>query len=230
MNDTMEKLNTKENVVIYGDSDFAEQVYHQLESDGRYEVLAFTVDEQKYAQKNYLGHPVYPFQKLDHFFQKNDIKIFVAIGYSKMNAIREAVFHEVSNAGYEFLTYTSKYAVIDKTVNIGDGSYIGVFVSIGSKTIIGKGVIVLPNTRIEHNVAINNFCYLSSAIAVGGFTVIKNNSFIGLNATIKDNITIAEKNIIGAASNVTGPTAPNGIYVGNPAKRIKDVDFDNFKI
>lgn len=226
----MDKSTTKEKIVIYGDSDFAEQVLYQLESDGRYKIVAFTVDIERINKKNYLGLPIYPFQELDNYFQKNEIKIFVAIGYSKLNSIRENVTLEVIDKGYNLLTYISKYAFIGQNVKIGNGSFICEFVSIGPKTSIGIGAIILPHTSIAHDVIVANFCYLSSSLAIGGYSEIKRNSFIGLNSTIRNNIIIAEKNILGSASNVVRSTEPNGVYVGNPAKRIKDIGMNNINI
>ena len=39
----------------------------------------------------------------------------------------------------------------------------------------------------------------------------------------ENGIEIAEYNIIGSAANVVKSTTANGLYVGNPARRIKDV-------
>lgn len=226
----MSKSTTEDKIVIYGDSDFAEQAFYQLESDGRYKIVAFTVDIERIKKRNYLGLPIYPFQKLGNFFQKKEIKIFVAIGYSKMNSIRESVTLEVIDNGYNLLTYISKNAVIGQNVKIGDGSFICEFVSIGPKTSLGIGVIILPHTRIAHDVIVADFCYLSSSLAIGGYSEIKRNSFIGLNSTIRNNIIIAERNILGSASNVVRSTEPYSVYVGNPAKRIKDIGLDNINI
>jgi len=219
-----------EKIVIYGDSDFAEQVYYQLESDDRYKVLAFTVDKERFTQNNCLGLPVYPFQDINVHFRNEEIKVFVAIGYSKMNSIRENVSNEVIQKGFKLLTYISKHAFIGQNVIIGDGCFICEFVSIKPGTVIEAGTIIFPNTSIGHSVKIEKYCYLSICIAVGGFSIIRNNCFLGMNSTIKNGITIAEKNIIGSASNVVRSTDPVGVYVGNPAKRMKDIELNNIRI
>lgn len=51
-----------------------------------------------------------------------------------------------------------------------------------------------------------------------------------MNTTVRDGISIAEYNVIGAGSNLVKSTEPYGVYFGNPAKRLKDVDIDNIKI
>lgn len=226
----MEKISKTSKVVIYGDSDFAEQVYYQLESDGRYQVLAFTVDKSKYQKNIFKELPVIEFQKLKKYYSQNEVLLFPAIGYTKLNKIREVVMSEIEHVGFQLLTYISKNAFIGTNVTIGKGCFICEFVSIKPNTSIGNSVIIFPNTSIGHNVTIEDHNYFSICVAVGGNVVIKNNSFIGMNSTIKNSITIEEYNIIGSATNVIKSTTPNGIYVGNPAKRVKDLDLNNFHI
>lgn len=226
----MKKSNSIQNVVIYGDSDLAEEVLHELESDGRYKIVAFTVDESKYNKKYFNDLPIIKFQSLKDCFSNEDVLIFPAIGYSKSNTIREIVLHEIEDSGYRLLTYISRYAFIGPHVRVGKGSYISHFTSIGAKAIIGDGVIIKMNCSISHDVIINNYCYLPSAVTIGGGAIIRNNTFLGLNSTIKNGIEIAEYNIIGSAANVVKSTTANGLYVGNPARRIKDVDLNNVKI
>lgn len=226
----MTELDKKERIVIYGDSDFAEQVYYQLMSDGRYEVLAFTVDEERLKEKSFKGIDVIAFQELEKYFDKTEIKIFVAIGYSKMNTIREEVFNEVLNCGYDLLTYISKHAFIGYDVKIGAGCFICEFVSIKPGTSIQNGSIIFPNTSIGHGVTIDQFSYLSIGVCVGGYSVIEKNCFVGMHSTIRDSATISEYNLIGSASNVVKSTDSKGMYLGNPAKRIKDIDINNIAI
>jgi sugar O-acyltransferase (sialic acid O-acetyltransferase NeuD family) len=217
-------------IVIYGDSDFAEQVKYQLDTDSRYKVIAFVVDKSMYTKNIFMDLPVYEFHTLNNYYHPNDIKIFVAIGYSKMNTIRKAVIDEVKSTGYNLLTYISPSATIYKDAIIGEGTYIANFVSIEQKVTIGKGVILLPKTHIHHESIIGNYSYLASGIIVGGKVSIGNNVFIGIHSTIKNDIKIASFNLIGQCSNVIRSTNSMKVYVGNPATQIKDTDLNNMKI
>lgn len=226
----MENNKNTQNVIIYGDSEFAEQIYYQLYSDERYNVLAFTVDSSKYHKDNFIGLPIYKFHLLNSVYSSKEISICPAIGYSKLNRIREIVFNEICNSGFHLFTYISKNACIQKNVIIGAGSFIGDFVFIGPNVKIGTGTIVRPLSTIGHDVEIGNFTYCSASSTIGGRAKIMNNSFIGLNSTIKNSVVISDNCIIGSASNVINNTYPDGVYVGNPAKRIKDVDINNIII
>lgn len=226
----MKEIKEPSKVIIYGDSDFAEQVYYQLESDGRYQVVAFTVDEARLDKTSFKGLPVIEFQKLKEHYSLEDVALFPAIGYSKLNKIRELVMSEIKQSGFQLFTYISKNAVISSQVSIGEGVYICEFVSIGANAKIGQSVLILPNSSIAHNVVISDYSYVSQSTTIGGNVTVKSYSFLGLGCTIKNSITIEEYNIIGSAANVIKSTTPNGVYIGNPAKRLKDVDLLNIKI
>lgn len=53
--------------------------------------------------------------------------------------------------------------------------------------------------------------------------LIKKGSWIGMGSIILPDVTIGEGCIIAAGAVVIRDTEPNGLYVGNPAKRIKDL-------
>lgn len=218
------------NVLIYGDGALAEQYLWQLESDDRYEVVGFCVDDLFFEKKSFHKVRVFKFQELSTYFDMSDVYILVAIGYTKMNSIREKIFNSIEESGYNLLTYISKSAIIGKHVIIGKGSFIGNYVVISPSSIIGKGCIIYSNTCIGHYCRINDFCYLSICVALGGHVTICKNCFLGMHVTVRDGVLIDDYNVIGTATNVLAPTETKGIYVGNPAVRLKDVDIDKVKI
>lgn len=54
--------------------------------------------------------------------------------------------------------------------------------------------------------------------------VVEDGCWIGANVIILPGVKIAKGCIVGAGGCVTKSTLPNGLYVGVPAKRIKDLD------
>lgn len=57
-----------------------------------------------------------------------------------------------------------------------------------------------------------------------GLVMIGNNVFVGRGAIITRNVTIGDNVIIGAGSVVTGDCESNGVYAGNPARKITDIE------
>jgi maltose O-acetyltransferase len=58
----------------------------------------------------------------------------------------------------------------------------------------------------------------------GGPITIGDRVWIGINVTILGGVTIGNDVVVGAGSLVTKDLAANGVYVGTPARRIKDLD------
>lgn len=103
------------------------------------------------------------------------------------------------------------------------------YIKIGNKVNIQDGAIIHATyqkspTNIGNNVSIGH------RAIVHGCTV-HDNVLIGMGAIVMDDAVIGENSIIAAGSVVLERTVvePGSIYAGVPAKRVKDVDQENFK-
>ena len=122
---------------------------------------------------------------------------------------------------------------------IGDNTFIGPFVEIQKDVKIGKNckvqshsficklVTIGDNTVIAHGVMFINDLFATGSPANGDknlwkSTTIGNNVSIGSNATILP-VSICDHVVIGAGSVVTKNITEAGIYVGNPAKKIRGI-------
>ena len=125
---------------------------------------------------------------------------------------------------------------------IGDEVFIGPFVEIQEKVVIGKRTRVQSHTFICELVTIGDDCFIGHGVmfindlySIGGPargnqtlwkpTNIGNHVSIGSNATILP-VEICDHVVIGAGSVVTKDISEPGVYVGNPAKKIKDIHND----
>jgi len=119
---------------------------------------------------------------------------------------------------------------------IGDNSFIGPFVEIQKGVLIGNNCKIQSHSFICELVTIGNNCFIGHGVmfindtmktgpANGDRskwekTIIGDNVSIGSNATILP-VEICNDVIIGAGAVVTKNIHEPGIYVGNPAKKIK---------
>ena len=122
---------------------------------------------------------------------------------------------------------------------IGDNSFIGPFVEIQKGVVIGKNCKVQSHSFICELVTIGDNCFISHGAMfindlfddghpAGGNiekwnkTIIGNNVSIGTNATVLP-VNICDNVVVGAGAVVTKTIREPGIYVGNPAKKIRDL-------
>lgn len=123
---------------------------------------------------------------------------------------------------------------------IGDKTFIGPFVEIQKDVKIGQRTRVQSHTFICELVSIGDDCFIGHGVmfindlfAKGGpargdttlwkSTKIGKHVSIGSNATILP-VEICDHVVIGAGAVVTKNITQSGIYAGNPARKIKDLE------
>ena len=123
---------------------------------------------------------------------------------------------------------------------IGDDVFIGPFVEIQKDVVIGARAKVQSHTFICELVTLGEDCFIGHGVmfindlfAKGGpacgdkslwkQTSIGNRVSIGSNATILP-VRICDEVVIGAGAVVTRDVVEPGIYAGNPAKKIRDIE------
>lgn len=122
-------------------------------------------------------------------------------------------------------------AVIGKNCNINAHCFIENDVVIGNNVTLKCGVYLWDGIKIGDNVFIGpnvtftNDKYPRSKQYPTEFqkTIIKDGASIGAGSVLLCGITIGEKSMIGAGSVVTKSVPANQLWVGNPAKYVRDI-------
>lgn len=135
-------------------------------------------------------------------------------------------------------------------IEIGDNSRIDDFCVISGKIKIGRNVHITPTCLVAggiEGIVFEDFTTIAYGVQV--FTqsddytgktmcnstipkkykkeifnriIIKKHSIVGANSVIMPGVTLEEGTSVGAMSLILKSTEPWGIYVGNPAKKLKD--------
>lgn len=206
-------------IVIIGNTSNARLAKFFFETDSSYEVVAFSVNRAYITDENYEGIPVVAFEELEKNYPPSQFDVFVAVGYNKMNKIREELYHQCKKKGYFLPNYISSKCSFLTRENIGDNNLIledntiQPFVKIGSNNVFWSG------NHIGHDTIIGDHNFLTSHVVVSGFVKIENNCFIGVNATLRDAITIASETLIAAGSIIMKNTDFQDVYA--PARSVK---------
>lgn len=90
------------------------------------------------------------------------------------------------------------------------------------ETIIHSGTKIGTMVNIGHNSVIGNNCVIISGVNIGGSVMIGSDVWIGMGVLIKPHINICSHAVIGIGSVVLDDIVKPGIYVGNPAKFLKE--------
>lgn len=124
------------------------------------------------------------------------------------------------------------FILLKKGTRIGSNVYVDSYVKSSGENQIGSGVTLRFNATIAREVTVEDDVFISPNVmtmysdhtgkAHPG-TVIGKGSHIGTNAVIGHGIKIAPGTVIGALSLVTKDIEEPGVYVGIPAKRIRNI-------
>lgn len=204
-------IQKQKKAVIFGSGSFAEIVYYYLTHDSLYDVAAFTVSQEHLDKDNLFDLPILPFEEIEKQYPPEQYEMYIAVGYTKVNKIREDFYHKAKEKGYRLLTYISSNATL-LSKNIGDNCFILEDNTIQPFVHIGNNVVCWSGNHIGHHSIIEDHCYITSHVVISGHCTIKKRTFIGVNATLRDKIVIAEDNVIGAGAVILKNTQPMQVF------------------
>lgn len=206
-------MTKKTKIVIFGLGKMGQLAHFYFTHDSPYEVVSFSADAAFIEDKQFNGLPVVPFEEIQNYYKPGDYKMFVAVGYKRLNKLREEKYLQAKDKGYSLVSYFSSKLIHWGDAVIGDNCFIlenqviQPYVSFGNNTFIWSG------NHFGHNVTIGDHCWLSSHIVCSGGVKIGNHSFIGVNAAIRDDVTIGNECIIGAGSLILNDVADKQVFV-----------------
>jgi len=214
-------------VIIFGVQDFAQLAKFYLQHDSEHEVVAFSVHEAYLPEgKTFEGLPVVAFEKVEQDYPPSEFKFFAPMSPSRMNRLRESVYQQIKQKGYEMISYVSSKATVFPGAAIGDNCFILEDNTIQPFTSIGNNVVLWSGNHIGHHSVIKDHVSFTSHVVLSGHCVVESFAFFGVNATIRDGIHIAAGSFIAMAAAVTKDTEPWGVYKGNPAKKGETLSTD----
>jgi sugar O-acyltransferase (sialic acid O-acetyltransferase NeuD family) len=203
-------------VVLFGTGDFARVAHVYLSNDSDREVAAFTVHREYLKEDRLLDTPVVPFEDITQSHPPSEYDMFVAIGFSRVNARRRQTYEECKALGYDLITYVSSQAHHLGDLDIGDNCFVFEDNVIQPFVRIGNNVVLWSGNHIGHDAVIEDHCFLASHVVVSGNVTIGEASFVGVNATFRDGITVGPANVIGAGALIMADTKPEAVYVPEP--------------
>lgn len=196
-------------VIIFGTGTVAKLAWNIFTRESLARIAAFCVDDAYYAQTQFCGLPIVPVSSLASQWPPQSYRIFVALGYQKLNALRREAIERFAGEGYELASCISSHALVLNDGAIGRNAFIMEGSILQPYSELGDGCICWSGSVVAHESRIGNYCFLAAHSVVGGKTEIGDGTFVGLNATIRDEVHIGRNCLIGAGSLVLSNLADN---------------------
>jgi sugar O-acyltransferase (sialic acid O-acetyltransferase NeuD family) len=211
----------KKPLIIFGTGNIAELAYFYFTSDSNYEVVAFVVDKDYLSETSFCALPVVSFEYCVDIYPPQQYDFFVALSYSKLNAVRKEKYVAAKAIGYKLASFISSNATVLNDRKIGENCFILEDNTVQPFVVIGNNVTLWSGNHIGHHSVIKDHCFISSHVVISGGVEINEQCFIGVNATLRDHIKIGKMCVIGAGALLLSDAEPEGVYVGIATLRAK---------
>jgi sugar O-acyltransferase (sialic acid O-acetyltransferase NeuD family) len=204
-------------VVLFGTGTVARVVRFLFEHDAPHEVVAFAVDRDHWQGGQMDGLPIVAFEDLPTLYPPDEVRMFIAAGYRRMNGFRAERYEQAKAMGYELVTYVSPRASTWPGLEVGDNCLVMDQVVIHPFARVGNDVILWSGSHIGHDSVVGDHCFVASHAVVSGCVTIAERCFLGSNSTIRDGITVARECVIGAGAVVTRNTTARSVFAAPQA-------------
>ena len=209
----------KKPLVVFGSGEITQLAHFYFSTESEYEVVAFTVDAAFLTDTTFCGLPVIAFEEISKHYGPDQYELFIAVGYSKLNAIRKEKYLAAKAMGYRLASFISSRATVLNDSRIGENCFIFEDNTIQPFVTIGNNVTLWSGNHIGHHSTIKDHCFIASHVVVSGGVEIGEQCFIGVNATLRDHIKVGERCVIGAGALLLTDAEPEGVFVGTATKR-----------
>lgn len=121
----------------------------------------------------------------------------------------------------EYFTFVHPTALImDKNIEIGEGSFIGAYSIMTTNIKLGKHSILNRMNQIGHDSQIGDFCSMMPGAILSGNVKVGECLYMGNNSSVREKITICDDVVIGMNACVVKNIKESGTYGGVPVKKL----------
>jgi sugar O-acyltransferase (sialic acid O-acetyltransferase NeuD family) len=208
----------KDKIYIIGTGGFAKEVYFLVKATNLYEFKGFIDYKPKNASLT-VGVESFPIIDEDKFL--NDYKwsnIAIGVGQPHLLKVLSEKFKNFNKPNIIHPSFISD----SKNIIMGVGNIITAGVIFTTNITIGSFNVFNLNMTIGHDSTIGNQNVFNPSTNISGNNKIGDGNLFGVGSISLENLKIGNNNVIGASALLTRNINDNGVYVGIPAKMIKN--------
>jgi sugar O-acyltransferase (sialic acid O-acetyltransferase NeuD family) len=151
-------------------------------------------------------------------FDPNEYELMIAVADSKN---RYEIVRRLPQETKYFSFIHPTALIMDDSIEIGDGSFIGANTILTTNIKLGKHTILNRGVQIGHDCQIGNFFSAMPGAVVSGNVKISDFVYMGNNSSIREKLFVGSSVTIGMNGAVVKSIKESGVYGGVPVKKIK---------
>jgi sugar O-acyltransferase (sialic acid O-acetyltransferase NeuD family) len=211
-------------IIVFGLGRGADVATRYFRADSPHEIIAYTVDDAYADRKAFMGRPVIPFSRLEMEIPPTECKMFLPLGFQRMNALRAEKYAAAKAKGYSLESYVSSKIVSCDKPKCGENCFILEATVFNFDVTVGNNVVIWSANQIGDLCVIEDHVWLSSNIVLSGEVTVGAGSFLGLNSTVSNFVRIGPRSYIGANTLIVKDTPADSVYVTQGTPQLANID------
>jgi sugar O-acyltransferase (sialic acid O-acetyltransferase NeuD family) len=207
-------------VILFGNQMSASLAWYCLTHDSAMRVAGFAVDAARLASSHYEGLPLVPFEQLEQYYSACDYRLMIPMGFNQVNGIRRARYENAKARGYTMASYVSNRASVWPDLEVGDNVLIYEHAIVQPFARVGSNCIIRSGAHVSHHCHVMDHVFVSAEVAMASACHIGEQAILGVGSVLRDGLKVAARSFVGAGAVLVADTDEDGVYVGNPARKL----------
>jgi sugar O-acyltransferase (sialic acid O-acetyltransferase NeuD family) len=211
-----------QDLVIVGAGGFARETAAAVEAINAvaptWRLLGFLDDDPDLHGTTRSGVPI-----LGAIEARPDALAVVCVVSPRNFVARQQLAERLTAAGQRFATLVHPSVQLDAGSTVGAGTVLLAQVAITADAVIGDHVLVMPQVVITHDDVIGDYATITSGVRLGGGVRVGPGAYLGAGSLIRESVVLGARSMVGLGSVVLRDVPAGQIWVGNPARYLREV-------
>jgi len=191
-----------------------------IASGAHLEVVGFLDDNADVVGQVIDGSPVVgPF---DALAAMTGAHLVLATGRPDNYVSRHELVQRCALPPSRYLTVVHPGAQLGDTVTVGVGTIVLAAVVATASVAIGSHVVLMPHAALTHDNVVGDFATIASGVLLGGSVQVGEGAYLGAGSVVREGVSIGAWAMVGMGSIVTRDVPPGELWMGSPARYVRD--------
>ncbi len=151
-----------------------------------------------------------------------EARVVVCTGSPADYGSRRRIVERLDLAAERWATVVHPAAVLAPSTRLGVGTAVLASVVATASVGVGEHVAVMPGVILTHDDEVGPFATLGAGVRLGGGVTVETGAYLGAGSVVRERLTIGAGALVGMGAVVTRDVPPGEVWVGVPARRLRE--------
>ncbi|WP_213456062.1 acetyltransferase [Rhizomonospora bruguierae] len=209
----------RRDLVIVGAGGFARETAAAVRATDRWNLLGFLDDDPALPGTVRGGVPI--------LGGTADVPpgaaVVVCVGNPRAFDVRTGLVRRLALPTDRYATIVHPAASVPAGCVLGPGTVLLAGAVLTADVAVGAHVAVMPQAVLTHDDVVGDFATVASGVRLGGGVRIGSGAYLGAGCLVRESVAVGEYAQVGMGAVVLRDVPPGQVWVGNPARYLRDV-------